>query len=51
MVEQGRSDPFLGMVCADTDNPVYQIEISERKKCRTPIRSVFATLTLLRARR
>ena len=23
MVEQGRPDPCLGMVCADTDNPVY----------------------------
>ena len=29
MVEQGRSDPCLGMVWADTDHSVYQIEINE----------------------
>ena len=29
MVEQGSTDPCWGMVCADTDNPVYYIEINE----------------------
>ena len=29
MIEQGSTHPCLGMVCADTDNPVYSIEINE----------------------